>query len=139
MLRVKFSILMVADISDNEEAEVDKIFITDLRARGIIGVNAWEREKAQEILINVTLWADLSEAGASDNLEASVNYRTLAKKILAHTEQIERFTVEALAQDLVEICFEDERVEKVKLRVEKPGAVRFSASVGVEIERQRGA
>jgi dihydroneopterin aldolase len=41
--------------------------------------------------------------------------------------------------DLVEICFEDERVEKVKLRVEKPGAVRFSASVGVEIERQRGA
>lgn len=118
---------------------MDKVFITDLRARGIIGVNAWEREKAQEILINVTLWADLSAAGTSDNLEESVNYRTLAKNILAHTEQIGRFTVEALAQDLVEICFEDQRVEQVRIRVEKPGAVRFAASVGVEIERQRGA
>jgi dihydroneopterin aldolase len=45
--------------------------------------------------------------------------------------------VEALAHDLANICLEDQKVNKVIVRVEKPGAVRFASSVGVEIERSR--
>ncbi len=116
---------------------MDQIFIKDLIARGIIGVNNPEREKPQEILINITLFADLHRAGKSDKLEDTVNYRTLAKKSLAHAESAKRYTVEALAEDIASICLEDERVLKVLVRVEKPGAVRFSRSVGVEIERSR--
>jgi FolB domain-containing protein len=66
-----------------------------------------------------------------------VDYRAMAKKVQAHAETAARLTVEALANDLAEICLGETGVEKVIVRVEKPGAVRFSKSVGVEIERSR--
>ena len=114
---------------------MDQVFIKDLVARGIIGLNDWEREKPQEILINVVLFTDLHKAGNSDAVQDSVNYRTVAKKILAHAETARRQTVEALAADLARICLEEPGGQQVRIRVEKPGAVRFSKSVGVEIER----
>jgi len=116
---------------------MDKVFIKDLLVRGIIGINDWEREKLQDILINITAFTDTRPAGASDDLADCVDYRTLAKKIQAHAESAGRFTVEALANDLANICLEQTGVLRVIVRVEKPGAVRFSRSVGVEIERER--
>lgn len=116
---------------------MDKIIIKDLCARGIIGVNDWERERPQEILINITLFADVRQAGESDNLEHSVSYRTIARKAQVHAETARRLTVEALAADLAKLCLAEAAVEKVIVRVEKPGAVRFAASAGVEIERTR--
>jgi FolB domain-containing protein len=116
---------------------MDKIFIKDLVARGIIGINDWEREKPQEILINITVFTDTRPAARSDDLADCVDYRGLAKKAQAHAETAARFTVEALANDLAGICLEQKGVEKAIVRVEKPGAVRFSSSVGVEIERAK--
>ncbi|MBL8101555.1 MAG: dihydroneopterin aldolase [Anaerolineales bacterium] len=116
---------------------MDQVFISDLIAHGIIGVNDWEREKPQEISINIVLFADLHEAGRSDNVEDSVNYRTVAKKVLAHAETAQRHTVEALAADVARLCLEVPGVQQVRVRIEKPGAVRFSRAVGVEIERSR--
>ena len=116
---------------------MDQVLITDLVARGIIGVNDWEREQPQDILINIVLFADLRQAGQSDNVLDSVDYRLVAKKVRAHAETARRLTVEALAADLAKLCLETARVEKVRVRVEKPGAVRFSRSVGVEIERTK--
>lgn len=114
---------------------MDKIFIEDLLIRGVIGISEREREQPQDILVNIEIKADITKAGISDNVEDSVNYRTIAKKVLAHTETIKRYTVEALAEDIARICLEDHKVESVLVRVEKPGAVRFSRSVGVEIVR----
>jgi len=116
---------------------MDKVLITDLSARGIIGINDWEREKPQEILINITLYADLRKAGQSDDIADCVNYRTVAKRAQQHAETAARLTVEALAADLARLCLEEPGVQKVTVRVEKPGAVRFARSVGVEIERTR--
>jgi FolB domain-containing protein len=118
---------------------MDQIFIKDLVARGIIGINDWERETPQEILINIVLFADLHKAGESDDLHDGVDYRSVAQKVLAHAENARRLTVEALAADLAQLCLEEACVEKVRVRVEKPGAVRFSRSVGVEIEREKEA
>ena len=116
---------------------MDQVIIKDLLVRGIIGINEWERVNLQDILINIVLFADLHRAGESDNIEDCVNYRTIAKKIQAHAENAKRLTVEALAADIARLCLEDPLVLKVRVRVEKPGAVRFSSSVGVEIERAR--
>jgi FolB domain-containing protein len=116
---------------------MDKVFIKDLNARGIIGINDWERKKKQDILLNITMFTSLNKAGITDDISDSVNYRTIAKKVLSHAESAARFTVEALAHDLANICLEDQKVNKVIVRVEKPGAVRFASSVGVEIERSR--
>jgi len=116
---------------------MDKTFIKDLVVRGIIGVNDWERENPQEILINITVFSDTRRAAESDDLADCVDYRALAKKVQAHAETAARFTVEALANDLAAICLENKMVERAIVQVEKPGAVRFAASVGVEVERTR--
>jgi FolB domain-containing protein len=117
---------------------MDQVFISDLHARGVIGVNDWERHVLQDILINITLFTDLSQAGRTDDLLHSVDYRSAAKQALALAESGEKFTVEALAADIVQVCLQLPGVEKARVRVEKPGAVRFARSVGVEIERSRG-
>jgi FolB domain-containing protein len=113
----------------------DRIVIKDLLLRGIIGINDWEREKRQDILINIALSCDLRAAGESDKIEDSINYRTLTKKIIEHVEKSARYTVEALAADIAKLCLSAEGVERAQVRVEKPGALRFAKSVGVEIER----
>jgi FolB domain-containing protein len=117
--------------------DMDQILITDLVARGIIGLNDWEREKPQEILINIALFTDIRKAGETDDLAYSVNYRTVAKKAMTHAETAGRLTVEALATDIARLCLEEPGVQKVRVRLEKPGAVRFARAVGVEIERSR--
>ena len=117
---------------------MDQVIITDLVARGIIGINDWEREKPQEIRINIILFGDLRKAGESDDIHDCINYRTVTKKVQAHAEAARRFTVEALAADLARLCLDEPGVQKVRVRVEKPGAVRFAKSVGVEIERENG-
>jgi len=116
---------------------MDKVIIKNLLARGIIGVHDWERKRAQNILINITLFTDTHRAAETDDLKDCVNYSTMSKKVLAHAENINRLTVEALANDLAKLCLQENGVEKVIVRVEKPGAVRFAESVGVEIERSR--
>ena len=116
---------------------MDQIFIQDLIGRGIIGVDAPEREKPQEIVINLQIFTDLQKACETDRIEDTVNYSTIAKRVLACVESAKRYTVEALAADIARICLEDTRVQVVRVRVEKPGVVRFSRSVGVEIERGR--
>ena len=116
---------------------MDQIFINDLIARGVIGVYDWERQEPQDILINIVLFVDLKRAGTSDNIADSVDYQSIARDVKAHAESAERFTVEALATDLACLCLENPNVQRVRVRVEKPGAVRFSQSVGVEIERQK--
>jgi FolB domain-containing protein len=114
---------------------MDKVYVKNLVARGIIGINDWERVKPQEILINITLYGDLKKAGDTDDIEDSINYRTVAKQAQSLAENCQRQTVEALASDIANYCLEVKGVNKVKVRVEKPGAVRFAESVGVEIER----
>ena len=116
---------------------MDKVIIKNLLARGVIGVNDWERKRPQNILINITIFTDTRRAAETDSLEDCVNYSTMSKKVLAHAESINRMTVEALANDLARICLQEERVQTVVVRVEKPGAVRFAESVGVEIERSK--
>jgi len=118
---------------------MDQVLIKDLTARGIIGINDWEREKEQEIKINIILYTDMRKAGESDSIDDCVNYRTVAKKVLTHAETSGRYTVEALACDIANICLEQPQVIQARVRVEKPGAVRFAESVGVEILRPQSA
>ncbi len=116
---------------------MDKVIIKDLLARGIIGVNDWEREQPQDILINIVVTTDTHRAAQTDDIADCVNYRTLAKQVLQHAQTAARLTVEALANDISAICLQQPGVQSAVVRVEKPGAVRFAASVGVEIERSR--
>lgn len=116
---------------------MDEVFIEDLLIRSVIGISDREREQPQDIIVNVTMYADTSRAGRSDDVNDSINYRTIAKSILAHTDKVNRYTVEALAEDIADLCLQNPDVTGVKVRVEKPGAVRFSRTVGVTITRMK--
>ncbi len=116
---------------------MDKVFIKNIHARGIIGIRDWERVKSQDILINLDLYTAVRREAAADDISETVDYSKVTKKVIQHAETAKRFTVEALAEDIAQICLEDPKVLKATVRVEKPGAVRFTQSVGVEIERSR--
>ena len=115
----------------------DRILIQDLLIRGIIGIHDWEREKKQDILINVEMEANCRPAGLSDDFKDAVDYRAVTKSIISLVENSAFFLVEKMAEEIAAICLENPKVDLARVRVEKPGAVRFSRSVGIEIERVR--
>ncbi len=116
---------------------MDRILITDLSARCIIGVNDEERREKQDVTINVVIFAELLEAGKSDRFEDTVDYRAIKKQILAMVEDSGFHLIEALADAVAQICLRNPKVAEVQVRVEKPSALRFARSVGVEINRRQ--
>ena len=116
---------------------MDKIIIRDLLLRGIIGINPDERVKQQDILINMVIWADIRQAATSDAIEDAVDYKSITKRVIQHVEASSDFLVERLVTDLARMVITEFGVERVMVRVEKPGALRFAESVGIEIERTR--
>ncbi len=116
---------------------MDRILISDLAARCIIGVNEEERHEKQDVLINLTLYADLSRACKSDRFEDTVDYRSIKKRIVKMVEDSRYFLVEALAEAVAVVCLADPKIIKVRIRVEKPSALRFARTVGIEIMRSR--
>jgi len=117
----------------------DQIHIRDLLLRAVIGINDEERRDRQDVLINICLYADLRGPGTSDAIEDAINYRTLTKRIIQLVENSRFYLVEKLATEIAAICLDDLLVQRVKVRVEKPGALRFARSVGVEFDRTRTA
>ena len=117
------------------DRELDRIHIRDLLLRCILGVNDEERRNKQDVNINVTMHADLGNACLNDRMEDTVDYDAVKQEIIAIVEDSRYFLVEHLAERITRICLEDPRVEKVDVLVEKPGALRFARTVGVEITR----
>ena len=117
----------------------DRVFIRDLALRCIVGVDAEERREKQDILIQITMHTDLRQAGRTDALQDTVDYRALKKRIIRLVEESQFYLIEALAQSIADECLRDRRVERVEVAVEKPGALRFARTVGVEIVRSRNA
>ncbi|MGE3313475.1 MAG: dihydroneopterin aldolase [Planctomycetaceae bacterium] len=115
----------------------DQILINDLFLRTIIGINDDERTDRQDVLVNLILDVDTRAAGRSDDINDAVNYRTIAKQVIELVETSRFFLVEHMADEIARVCLKDARVTRVRVRVEKPAALRFARSVGVSIERTR--
>ena len=116
---------------------MDKVIVKDLLVRGILGINPEERVKKQDILINIVIYADVRRAAETDDIEDAVNYKSITKRLIDHVEESSDFLVEKLVTDLARIIITEFGVKRVMVRVEKPGALRFAESVGIEIERSR--
>ncbi len=116
----------------------DRIFIRDLQIRCIVGVDEQERGEKQDVFVHITIDTDLRRAGRTDALEDTIDYKALKKQILHMAEDSQFYLIEALAERIAGICLADARIDRVKVTVEKPGALRFARTVGVEIVRGRG-
>lgn len=116
----------------------DRIEIHDLMVRAIVGINDDERVNRQDVVINLTIWSDLHESGRTDDIDDTINYRTLTKLIIALVEESSFYLVEKMATEIVSLSFGfSEAIERIRVSVEKPGAIRFARSVGVTIDRTR--
>jgi FolB domain-containing protein len=119
------------------EQWLDRIHIRDLRLRCIIGLYPHERTERQDVVIQITLYVDLSLPGRTDRLEDSVDYKAVKQRVVAMVEGSSFLLLERLAEEIARLCLEDQRVRRVRVLVEKPGALRFARTVGVEIQREQ--
>ena len=116
---------------------MDKIFLTALTAETVIGIFDWEREVKQAISIDLEMSADIRRAARSDTIAATLNYKAVAKRVLAFVQDSRYQLVETLAEEVARMILREFPVEWVRLTLHKPGAIRFSKDVGVVIERVR--
>lgn len=115
----------------------DLIELEGLLVRTIIGINPEERVNRQDVLIDLRLTTDTRRAAASDDIQDAVNYRTLTKDVIAMVEASEFLLLERLTEEIAKLCLREPRISSVRVKVRKPGAVRFAQSVGICIERDR--
>ncbi len=120
---------------DRRIDEFDKIYIRDLPLRCVVGINPDERKKTQDVLINVTIYADLSKPCESDDIDDTVNYERVMNDIVSLVETSSYFLVEKMAETIAHACLAYEGVESVAVSVEKPDALPPARSVGVEVFR----
>lgn len=115
----------------------DRIFLRGLTAECIIGFIDWERRVKQTVVLDLELPVDCARAAASDEVTDTVDYKRVAKRVLAFIEASEFKLVETLAQRLALLLLEEFELAWVRLSLNKPGAIRNSRDVGVVIERRR--
>jgi dihydroneopterin aldolase len=114
---------------------MDIVFIRELQIETVIGIYDWERKIRQTISLDIDMAADIRQAAKSDNIDDTLSYKTVAKRLIEFVEESEYELVEALAEKICSIIIEEFSVPWVKLSLSKPGAVRGSKAVGVIIER----
>jgi len=114
---------------------MDIVFINDLRIETIIGIYDWERKVKQTISLDLEMGTDIRASAATDAIDDTLNYKAVAKRLIAFVGASEYQLVETLAEKIAEIVRSEFEVPWLKLTVHKPGAVRGSRDVGVIIER----
>ncbi|OUS16203.1 dihydroneopterin aldolase [Gammaproteobacteria bacterium 50_400_T64] len=114
---------------------MDIVYIRDLQIETIIGIYDWEREVRQTISLDLEMGADIRKAAASDDIQHTLNYKAVAKRLIAFVEESQCLLVERLAEEIAAIVLSEFNVPWLKLRLSKPGALRGSKDVGIIIER----
>lgn len=114
---------------------MDKIFLDELKIDTIIGIWDWERKIRQTIVIDLEMSADIAKAAATDEVVDTLNYKAVAKRLQAFVGDSSFQLVETLAENIARIIRDEFDVAWVRVKVHKPGAIRGSKDVGVEIER----
>jgi dihydroneopterin aldolase len=117
----------------------DRIFLRGLTTECIIGFIDWERLTRQTVVIDLELPCDCVRAARHDNVADTVDYKRVAKRVLAWVGDSQFQLVESLAHGLAMLLLAEFPLEWVRVSVNKPGAISHSRDVGVSIERRRAA
>lgn len=118
-------------------AEMDTIFLHDLKVETVVGIWDWERRIRQTISIDLEMGADIRRAAATDNIDDTLNYKAVAKRIQQFVGDSSYQLVETLAENIAAIILDEFDVPWVQVRVNKPGAIRGSRDVGILIRRSK--
>jgi len=115
----------------------DRIFLHGLTVECIIGFIEWERRIKQTIVLDVEMPVDCARAAQSDNVAETLDYKKVAKRLIAFVSTSEFKLVETLAHRTALLILEEFGVDWVRLSINKPGAIRGSKDVGVAVLRTR--
>jgi dihydroneopterin aldolase len=114
---------------------MDTIFLSDLRVETVIGIFDWERRIRQVVSIDLEMAADVRKAAAADSIESTLDYKSVAKRLISFVESSDFGLVETLAEAIARIIITEFGIPWVKVTLHKPGAIRGARDVGVNIER----
>lgn len=122
----------------NNEEHIDAtLFIKNLTVKCVIGVNPYEREREQEIRMQLFLWTDIAKASRSDNLEDTLDYSAIYKKVVQRVEHSKFYLIERLAYEVATICLQHPLTRKAKVIVEKVEALEKAESAGIELTLEK--
>ena len=116
---------------------LDYLEISDLSVRAIIGILPEERRTRQQLRLTITMGTRTGPAAQSDRIADAVDYRAATKRVIEQVEGSSYRLLESLAEAVAACVLQDPGVETVRVRIEKPGALRFARTVSVEITRER--
>jgi 7,8-dihydroneopterin aldolase/epimerase/oxygenase len=116
---------------------MDRIFIHALQTETIVGIFDWERQVKQTVVMDIEFSADIAKAALSDSIDDTLNYKRVAKRVLAFVDESSFHLVETLAEQVAMLILEEFGVNWVSIILSKPGAIRSSRDVGVKLERTR--
>lgn len=116
---------------------MDIVYLHDLEIECVIGIFDWERRIRQTVVLDLDMASDIRRAAAGDRIEDALDYKAVAKRLIEFVGGSQFHLVETLAEKIAEIVLAEFRVPWVRVRVNKRGAIRNAADVGIVIERSR--
>ena len=114
---------------------MDHVFIEGLEIEALIGIYDWERRIRQPLVFDIEMAFDNRIPAASDAIGDTLNYKAVSKRVIEYVAASDFGLVETLAERVAAIILEEFGVQRVRLKLGKPGAVRGARAVGVVIER----
>ncbi len=121
--------------SDASQATIN---IRNLRLRTYIGFNPEEKEKQQDVVINIEISYSIGDSILEDRVEDALDYKAITKQVIQHVEQGRFLLLEKLVADVVGICSRSPRVSFARVAIDKPHALRFADSVSLALEYHAG-
>jgi dihydroneopterin aldolase len=109
--------------------------LRDLKIQAVIGIWEWERRFRQTVSLDLEMAADVRTAARSDSIDSTLNYKDIAKRVIAFVGDSEFQLVESLAEAVAKIIVQEFHVPWVRVSIAKPGAIEGSREVGVVVER----
>ena len=118
---------------------MDIVFIRDLRINTVVGIYDWERRIRQTVILDLDMGTDILPAAASDNIEDTLDYKAVAKRVAQYVSEQEFQLVETLAENVAALVLKEFKVAWIKLTLHKPGAVSGnSGNKSSAMESKRG-
>ncbi len=114
---------------------MDIVYIKELEVETVIGIYDWERKIRQRVSLDLEMGTDIRQAAANEDIEQTLNYKSVSKRLISFIEQSEFLLVETMAEQVAQLVLTEFPVPWLRLRLGKPGAVRDAKDVGVIIER----
>lgn len=114
---------------------MDKIFLSALSVECIVGIWEWERRVKQTVVIDIEMAADIRKAAATDRIDDTIDYKKVAKRLIAFVGESQFQLVETLTEQIAKVVITEFGVPWVKVHLNKRGAIRGARDVGIEIER----